>query len=153
MQASPFVASGLCDEGQPGRNGSAPWTLHDAFYITSFGCGRSERGNHTVGRDANEGWSYRNGRVSALSFRVWRQCGVPGCFLPQAQVKCSPRRDTVLGVVPWAITGRCPLCGAPAELEFDDMNVDGQPPGVLLNMWLAPMPAARFVRLNVPGWL
>ena len=33
------------------------------------------------------------------------------------------------------------------------MNVDGQPPGVLLNMWLAPMPAARFVRLNVPGWL
>ena len=100
-----------------------------------------------MGRDANEGWSYRNGRVSALSFRVWRQCGVPGCFLPQAQVKCSPRRDTVLGVVPWAITGRCPLCGAPAELEFDDMNVDGQPPGVLLNMWLAPMPAARFSAL------
>jgi hypothetical protein len=64
-----FVASGLCDDVQPGRNGPAPWTRHDAFYITSFGCGRSERGNLTVGRDANEGLS-RNGRASALSFRV-----------------------------------------------------------------------------------
>jgi hypothetical protein len=52
----------------------------------------------------------------------------PGLPFNPAQVKCSPRRDTVLGVVPWAIPGRCPLCGAPAELEFDDLNVDGQPP-------------------------
>src|SRR5450755_1550935 len=65
-----FVASGLCDEVQPGRNGPAPWTRHDAFYITSFGCGCSERGNYTVGRDANEGWSNGMGGPSALSFRV-----------------------------------------------------------------------------------
>ena len=45
-------------------------------------------------------------RPSRFAFGAMRG---PGLFLIQAQVKCSPRRDTVLGVVPWAITGRCPL--------------------------------------------
>jgi hypothetical protein len=40
--------------------------------------------------------------------------------------------DTVLPVVPWAIPGRCPLCGVSAELEFDDLSIDGEPPGVML---------------------
>ena len=30
----------------------------------------------------------------------------------------------VLEVVPWAIPGRCPLCGEPAQIEFDDAEGD-----------------------------
>jgi hypothetical protein len=31
----------------------------------------------------------------------------------------------VLEVVPWTIPGRCPLCGEPAQIEFDD--AEGEP--------------------------
>jgi hypothetical protein len=31
----------------------------------------------------------------------------------------------VLEVVPWTLQGRCPLCGEPAQIEFDD--AEGEP--------------------------
>ena len=55
-----------------------------------------------------------------------------------------------MGVVPWAIPGRCPLCGAPAELEFDDLSVDEEAPGVMLKDVLAPMPGCKFFNLGMP---
>jgi hypothetical protein len=33
----------------------------------------------------------------------------------------------VLEVVPWAIPERCPLCGESAQIEFDDIGVNGEP--------------------------
>jgi hypothetical protein len=33
----------------------------------------------------------------------------------------------ILEVVPWTIPGRCPLCGEPAQIEFDDIGVNGEP--------------------------
>jgi hypothetical protein len=33
----------------------------------------------------------------------------------------------VLEVVPWAIPGKCPLCGELAQIEFDDAEGDTDP--------------------------
>lgn len=30
-------------------------------------------------------------------------------------------------MVAWAIPGRCPLCGEPAQIEFDDIGANGEP--------------------------
>jgi hypothetical protein len=58
--------------------------------------------------------------------------------------------DTVLDVVPCAIPGRCPLCGASAELEFDDLCVNGEPPGVMLKDVACANAGCQFFNPDMP---
>jgi hypothetical protein len=58
--------------------------------------------------------------------------------------------NTVLGVVPWAIPGRCPLCGEFAELDFDDLNVDGEPPGIMLKDVACVNAGCQFFHPDMP---